>query len=141
MCNIVSNNMTKDLTTTTEQEWKNLAPNIVRQRLIIEGTTIEIVPPLAIEAYLKKLADITKMEILGGPFTRSAHELGYAGWVHWRTSGGHFYSYPPNAFGQCNDALFTVDTYTCKPFSVSEAVDFTRQYFNPLEMVWKEVKV
>ena len=133
--------MTKDLTKTTEQEWRDLAPNIIRQRLIIEGTTIIIVEPPQIEDYLRKLAGVTKMEILGGPFTRSAHECGYAGWVHWKTSGGHFYSYYGNAWGGNNDPLFTVDTYTCKPFSVQEAVDFTRQYFNPLEMVWKEVKV
>ncbi len=132
--------MAPSLTDTTEQEWKNLAPNIVRQRLIIEGTTIAIVEPPQIEDYLRKIADVTKMEILGGPFTKSAHELGYAGWVHWRTSGGHFYSYPRDAFGVVNDPLFTVDTYTCKPFSVREAVEFTREYFNPLEMVWKEVK-
>ena len=122
-------------------EWKNLAPNIIRQRLIIEGTTIEIVEPPAIAEYLRELANITKMVVLGGPFTRSAHECGYAGWIHWKTSGGHFYSYPGAAWGGKNDPLFTVDTYTCKPFSVPEAVEFTIRYFNPIKMVWKEVEV
>lgn len=49
--------------------------------------------------------------------------------------------YPAAAFGGTNDPLFTVDTYTCKPFSVREAVEFTREYFKPIKMVWKEVKV
>ena len=133
--------MVPSLDDATEHGWKNLAPNIIRQRLIIEGTTLTIVEPPQIEDYLRKLADATKMEILSGPFARSAHELGYGGWVHWRTSGGHFYSYPRDAFGIKNDPLFTVDTYTCKPFSVEEAVEFTRNYFNPIEMMWKEVKV
>lgn len=129
------------LTEKINPAWKNLAPNIIRQRLIIEGTTIKIVEPPQIAEYLRTLADITQMEIIGGPFTRSAHECGYAGWVHWKTSGGHFYSYHKNAWGGDNDPLFTIDTYTCKPFSVQEAVEFTREYFNPLEMVWKEVEV
>jgi len=81
------------------------------------------------------------MEILSGPFARSAHELGYGGWVHWRTSGCHFYSYTANAWGGNNDPLFTVDTYTCKPFLVSKVVEFTRNYFKPIELVWREVKV
>jgi len=32
--------------------WKNLAPNLLRQRLIIEGTTKEIVGIEQIKAYL-----------------------------------------------------------------------------------------
>ena len=115
--------------------WKNLAPDIIRQRLMIEATTKEIVLPDQIIEYLKGLAKITDMEIIGGPFARSAHELGYGGWVHWRTSGAHVYSYPSKP------PLVTVDTYTCKPFSVDEAVEFTKDYFKVLDIVWKEIKV
>lgn len=124
-----------------EKEWRNLAPNILRQRLMIEGTTPRIVEPIQIKEYLIELAKISKMEVLGGPYTRSAHELGYAGWVHWRTSGCHFYSYPENMNGERNDALFTVDTYTCKPFSIAEVVEFTHAYFKPIDLVWREIKV
>jgi DNA-binding Lrp family transcriptional regulator len=35
----------------------------------------------------------------------SAHEDGYGGWIHWKTSGAHFYSYHENP------SLFTVDCY------------------------------
>jgi len=129
----------RDVGQHTEMIWRDLAPNIIRQRLIIEGTTTKIVVPRQIKRYLLGLAEVTKMQVLGGPFTRSAHECGYAGWIHWKTSGGHFYSYPANAWGGNNDPLFTVDTYTCKPFSVEEAVEFTREYFQPGEMVWREV--
>ena len=115
--------------------WKNLAPNIIRQRLIIEGTTDKIVEPELMKQYLLALADVTKMEVLSGPEARSAHELGYGGWIHWRTSGTHFYSYPGNP------ALFTVDTYTCKPFSVPEVVEFTKKFFNAREIVWKEIAI
>lgn len=73
------------------------------------------------------------MQVLNGPFTYSAHEMGYSGWIHWKTSGSHFYSYntkPP---------LFTVDTYTCKPFPVEKAVEFTKKFFKAKEIVWEEI--
>ncbi len=116
-------------------EWKNLAPTLVRQRVIIEGTTTEIVKPEKIIEYLRKIAKITDMKMLSGPGAYSAHELGFAGWVHWRTSGCHFYSYPTKP------ALFTVDCYTCKPFSAEKAAEFTRKFFDAIELVWKEVEI
>lgn len=115
--------------------WKNLAPDLVRQRVIIEGTTEKIVEPEQIKNYLLALADVTKMEVLEPPEAHSAHDMGYGGWIHWKSSGAAFYSYPTNP------ALFTVDCYTCKPFSAEEAAEFTRKYFNAVELVYKEVEV
>jgi hypothetical protein len=115
--------------------WKNLAPSIIRQRVIIEGTTRKLVKPLEIKRYFNELARVTKMEILSPPKVYSAHELGYGGWVHWRTSGSTFYSYPSNP------PLFTVDCYTCKPFEAERAAEFTRKFFDATELVWKEVRV
>lgn len=119
--------------------WKNLAPGLVRQRLVIEGTTDKIVGPEGIRQYLSELAKITKMEVIKrnypNPEAYSAHECGYGGWIHWKTSGAVFYSYPTTP------ALFTVDTYTCKPFSVNDAVEFTKKFFNAKELVWQEVGV
>ena len=115
--------------------WKNLAPDLVRQRIVIEGTTKEIVGPEQIKAYLLALADVTKMEVLSGPFSYSAHEMGYGGWIHWKTSGSHFYSYPTTP------PLFTVDIYTCKPFSPDDVVTFTKNFFHAIEIVWKEIEV
>lgn len=115
--------------------WKNLAPHLTRQRVIIEGTTAKIVAPDQIKTYLDQLAHITGMEKLSGPYAYSAHDMGYGGWIHWKTSGAAFYSYPTDP------ALFTVDCYTCKPFSAVEAAKFTKQYFQAIELVWQEVKV
>ena len=116
-------------------KWKNLAPKLIRQRVIIEGTTEKIVEPDQLKEYLDELAKITKMEKLSGPYAYSAHDMGYGGWIHWKTSGAAFYSYPTMP------ALFTVDCYTCKPFSASEAAEFTKKFFNAIELVWQEVKV
>lgn len=115
--------------------WKNLAPNLVRQRVIIEATTLEIVNPAQIKAYLLELAKVTDMEVLSKPLAYTAHDMGYGGWIHWKSSGAAFYSYPTEP------ALLTVDCYTCKPFSAEEAAKFTQKYFNTIDLVWKEVEV
>ncbi len=115
--------------------WKNLAPNLVRQRVIIEGTTEKIIEPEQIKMYLIALAEVTKMEVLEAPEAHSAHDMGYGGWIHWKSSGAAFYSYPTNP------PLFTVDCYTCKPFSVKEAAEFTKKYFNAIDLVFKEVEI
>jgi S-adenosylmethionine decarboxylase len=115
--------------------WKDLAPTLVRQRVIIEGTTEKIIEPEQIKLYLSQLAKVTDMEVVSGPEANSAHDKGFGGWIHWRSSGAAFYSYPTNP------PLFTVDCYTCKPFSADNVADFTREYFNVIELVWKEVRV
>lgn len=115
--------------------WKNLAPGLVRQRVIIEGTTPQIVEPETIKKYLLELARVTEMEVLSGPFAYTAHEMGFGGWVHWKSSGSHFYSYPTDP------PLFTVDIYTCKPFDPEAAAKFTKDYLTAGEIVWKEIEV
>lgn len=118
--------------------WRNLAPNLVRQRIIIECTTPEVVGEEKIKSYLVELSKTVDMKALSEPFAYPAVGTdgkfkGYGGWIHWVTSGAHVYSYttePP---------LFTADAYTCKPFSVNDAVEFTRNYLKAKEIVWKEV--
>ncbi len=115
--------------------WKNLAPTVVRQRVVIEGVSDHVILPEEICSYLKALSGVLNMRPLREPFAYKAEEKGYGGWIHWVTSGAHFYSYtttPP---------FFSVDAYTCKPFDVHQAVEFTRQHFAASEVVWKEVEV
>jgi S-adenosylmethionine decarboxylase len=118
-----------------EAAWRNLAPGLVRQRLMIEGTTARIVEPEQMKKYLLKLAEVTKMEVLSGPYAYTAHDMGYGGWIHWKSSGAHIYSYPTDP------PLVTVDIYTCKPFSAREAAEFTRRFFSAMEIVWREIEV
>lgn len=116
-------------------EWKNLAPDLLRQRVIIEGTTEKIVEPEQIKTYLDELAKTCDMEKLSGPYAYTAHDMGYGGWIHWKSSGAAFYSYPTNP------PLFTVDCYTCKPFSCTMAAEFTANFLGALAIVWKEITV
>jgi hypothetical protein len=44
--------------------WRNLAPQLCRQRAIIEATTENIVEPNQISRYLLQLAKVTNMEII-----------------------------------------------------------------------------
>lgn len=113
--------------------WKNLTPKILRQRLIIEGTTEKLVGHEQMESYLIALADVAKMKIAGTPVTFTEHERGSAAYINWTSSGCHFYSYPSAP------PLFTVDIYSCKVYSVAEIVKFTQNYFSTIEIVWKEI--
>ncbi|MBI5553329.1 MAG: S-adenosylmethionine decarboxylase [Candidatus Diapherotrites archaeon] len=112
---------------------KNLAPMLVRQRIIMEGTTEKIVGMAQIRSFLVALSQEVNMRPLSKPFAYPAEEMGFGGWIHWITSGCHFYSYPTSP------PLFTVDAYTCKPFDPKKAAEFTKKYFNARELVWKEV--
>lgn len=62
--------------------WKNLAPDLVRQRVIIEGTSEKIIEPEQIKTYLDRLAEVTKMEKLSSPYAYTTHDMGYGGWIH-----------------------------------------------------------
>lgn len=112
---------------------KNLAPNLIRQRVIIEATTKSIVEPEQIKIYLDTLAKFTGMEKLSEPLIYSAHEMWFGWRIHRKTSGATFYSYPTNP------PLFTVDCYTCKPFNALKAANFTKKHFQALELERKEV--
>jgi hypothetical protein len=111
---------------------KDLAPDILRQRLIIEGVPAFVISDAHIKKYLSKLSDTLEMNTLLEPITHLSDKFGWAGWIHWETSGAHFYAWEqPRVF-------FSVDIYTCKAFPVSKAVDFTKSYFNTLNIEYKE---
>jgi S-adenosylmethionine decarboxylase len=64
------------------------------------------------------------MKTLLSPVTHRSDKYGWAGWIHWESSGAHFYAWEkPRLF-------FSVDIYTCKEYDSQKAVDFTRQYFH-----------
>ena len=103
---------------------KNLAKNIYRQRLVIEGTMPDLITDVDIKDYLSKLSDLLNMTTLIEPVTHQSPLYGWAGWIHWETSGAHFYAWDQPV------QFFSVDIYTCKKFSEKEAVKFTKNYFN-----------
>ncbi|HEY2330880.1 MAG TPA: S-adenosylmethionine decarboxylase [Acidimicrobiales bacterium] len=107
----------------------DLAPAIHRQRLVIEGTCPEPIDDEAIRRYLTELSDVCGMLSLIEPVTHRSERYGWAGWIHWETSGAHFYAWEkPFVF-------FSVDIYTCKAFEDSVAISFTETFFNADQIV------
>ena len=110
-------------------ELPDLAPDIHRQRMVIEGLIDQIVDEHQIVDYLTQLSGVLEMSRLAGPFTNRSEQFGWAGWIHWETSGAHFYAWEqPRRF-------FSVDIYTCKPFGPAEALDFTARFFDSTRCV------
>jgi S-adenosylmethionine decarboxylase len=112
--------------------FRDLAPMIHRQRLVIEGTCRTPIDAEAIHVYLTDLSFVCGMLLLGEPVTHQSERYGWAGWVHWESSGAHFYAWEQPAL------FFSVDIYTCKPFDPVAAVEFTARFFDAPEIVAKE---
>jgi len=103
--------------------YEDLAPKILRQRLVIEGYPAKPIGALEIKLYLCELSVVLNMVTLTDPTTHRCEQYGWAGWIHWSTSGAHFYAWDqPTLF-------FSVDIYTCKAFDPEQAIEFTRRYF------------
>ncbi len=66
------------------------------------------------------------------PVTHRSDTYGWAGWIHWETSGAHFYAWEQPIL------FFSVDIYTCKAFDPQSAVAFTKQFFSTTEIEFKE---
>jgi S-adenosylmethionine/arginine decarboxylase-like enzyme len=109
----------------------DLAPTIHRQRLIIEGLCDDPISAAEICEYLQLLSEVCGMRVLTEPVTHRSDRYGWAGWIHWETSGAHFYAWEePHCF-------FSVDLYTCKAFDPLAAIDFTAAFFRTRRVVAK----
>ena len=113
--------------------FRDLAPEIHRQRLIVEGVPSRPVTDLDIRNYLTELSGVLGMIALNEPVTHNSEKFGWAGWIHWETSGAHIYAWEkPRLF-------FSVDIYTCAPFRDEEAVKFTARFFGTTEIAGRSV--
>lgn len=111
---------------------KDLAPTIYRQRLVIEGYPTKPISDEEIKVYLSQLSKEIDMVQLIEPVTHRSDTYGWAGWIHWETSGAHFYAWEQPIL------FFSVDIYTCKAFDPQSAVAFTKQFFSTTEIEFKE---
>lgn len=113
--------------------WHDLAPTIHRQRLVIEGVPAFAITQAHITDYLTQLSEILDMRTLITPVTHRSERFGWAGWIHWETSGAHFYAWEQPLL------FFSVDIYTCKAFNEDSAVAFTKMFFESKNIVFKSV--
>jgi hypothetical protein len=109
----------------------DLAPMICRQRLVIEGTCLAPITEEQIRSYLSLLSGVCDMRLLIEPVTHRSERFGWAGWVHWESSGAHFYAWETPIL------FFSVDIYACKAFDADRAVQFTKDFFETTEVVAK----
>ena len=71
----------------------DLAPEIYRQRLVVEGLVTAPISAAQIEDYLSQLSGVLNMVTILHPVTHQSDTYGWAGWIHWETSGAHFYGW------------------------------------------------
>lgn len=113
-------------------DYTDLAPAIYRQRLVVEGVPAFAISDEHIKDYLTKLSTVTGMKTLLTPVTHRSDLYGWAGWIHWETSGAHFYAWEQPLL------FFSVDIYTCKAFDPKTVLLFTKDYFKTDEITHKE---
>jgi S-adenosylmethionine/arginine decarboxylase-like enzyme len=75
---------------------------------------------------------VCDMVVLAEPVTHRSDKFGWAGWVHWETSGTHLYAWEQPLL------FFSVDIYTCKAFDPGRAIAYTSAAFDASTIVAKE---
>lgn len=111
---------------------QDLAPEIYRQRAVIEGYPNQPLEAPEIKNYLLGLSEVLHMKTLMPPVTHRSSKYGEAAWIHWESSGAHFYAWDrPRLF-------FSVDIYTCKKFEIQTAIEFTKKFFSVNHVEYKE---
>ena len=115
------------------EAWKDLAPAIFRQRVVIEGRCNQPISGDAIRSYLSALSNVCGMTRLIDPVVHRSDLYGWAGWVHWETSGAHVYAWEQPLL------FFSVDVYTCKAFDNHAAIAFTQRFFDAEHIVARSV--
>jgi S-adenosylmethionine decarboxylase len=108
---------------------KNLAPNIFRQRLLIEGFYTRDVSRESLEKYLLSVAEHLELRTYGKPIIFAPasgmgkeENAGYDAFIPLIDSGISAYFWSSAKF-------FSIVVYTCKSFDEQAAIDFTREYF------------
>jgi len=112
---------------------RDLAPDITRQRLLIEGCYTSVVDRDAVRAYLSGVAKHLELSSYDEPIIHSpagigkAENAGFDAFLPLIDSGISLYVWSARRF-------FAVVLFTCKRFDVERALAFTREFFVASEM-------
>ncbi len=116
---------------------ENLAPNIVRQRLLVEGFFAADIDEATIRRYFEVLTGALHLRTYGGPTIFSprgegqAQNQGYDAFVPLVDSGISLYVWTGPRF-------LSVVLFTCKRFDAERAVGTTRDFFEMSEVAHQE---
>jgi len=108
---------------------KNLAPNITRQRLLMEGFYDREVDEEVIKDYFKTVTESLKLRMYGEPIIFSPggdgkeENQGYDAFVPLIDSGISLYIWSGSKF-------LSLIIYTCKSFDEDKAKEVTKKFFN-----------
>ncbi|MDP3966202.1 MAG: S-adenosylmethionine decarboxylase [archaeon] len=116
---------------------ENFAPDILRQRMVIEGIYSVKMTPKLLKDCMQKLSVKLGMKIIYGPIVKNIAEKinplhgGYESILIWAESGASIYTWKRNNF-------FTVDIYTCRRFDPKVAVEHIKEKFEAKKIDFKE---
>jgi S-adenosylmethionine decarboxylase len=112
---------------------RDLAPDITRQRLLIEGCYASGVDRDTVQRYLLELAAHLDLKSYDEPVIHSpgglgkAENAGFDAFLPLIDSGISLYVWSERRF-------FAVVLFTCKRFDVERAVEFTRGFFSATQL-------
>ncbi len=112
---------------------KDLAPDITRIRLLIEGFYFGDMDESRVVRYLFAVADELGLKVYGHPTVHSPagkgseHNQGYDAFIPLIDSGIALYVWSQQRF-------FSALLYTCKSFDIDTACSFTQKFFEAPEI-------
>ncbi len=115
---------------------KDLAPEIIRQRVLIEGLYTADINREKVEEYLLGLAAHLDLRVYGKPIIHAPEGIGkdenegFDAFIPLIDSGISLYVWSATRF-------FAVVIFTCKAFSQEDAIEFTRDFFAATEIEFK----
>ena len=116
---------------------RNLAPDITRQRLLIEGFYTVAVDHASVEGYLTGVAAHLNLRTYGTPIIHSPagegklENAGFDAFIPLIDSGISLYVWSERKF-------FAAVLFTCKAFNVRQALEFTRHHFGASQLEHRE---
>jgi S-adenosylmethionine decarboxylase len=118
-----------------EPGWVDLAPDICRQRIVIEGTLHSPFTPEQMTEYCIDVTKVLNMTAVTAPVCNFDSQYGWCAYMHWKESGMHIY-----AWDDRKPPFFSIDIYTCKSFDPWDAGRYTEEFFGEqlIKMCWKE---
>ena len=118
-------------------EFIDLAPTIVRRRLVIECIHKNNFNEQKIYDYMVQLSNVMNMTIVLMPTINDVEEYGFSAYMSWKESGMHVYTWNET---DKRPNFMSIDIYTCKDFNVKDVINFTKNIFSNeiTEITWRE---
>lgn len=115
-----------------------IAPEVIRQRLVVDLTTGKDLTKSSIEQFLKDFVGELNLSSYGGPMIYETGGIGksinqgFDGFIALVDSGISISTWK-------DSGLVSIYIHTCKEFSEEKAIGFVKKYFNPIGIQYKKV--